>query len=961
MRKYRRLLAGMVAAGLAVSTLIGPTVAFAEGEPVTDPVATAAPLAGEPVESTAPVETPAASPDEGPIQEPAETPVATPEEMPASAEPTEPATPAGPAARAAVAPAAITPFADCTIPTSKIGVTYQTASGGNTVEAWEEFTFSVNLTNLDGLAEGCEATVGIPPSRFAGLQNTTLYLNADGSSSPTQQSNSVARMVVDAGSSTMTFTLTDYASTHTGVNANGWVKAQIRSNFDRGETVPVEITVNGDTKKIGEVTGEECPDVCAAVPTNAGKWGYDAGDGAGEVTIQTPVFDDATEIHIKDVLISSNQRITGVSWASAYNCVSTWGDPGVLEGGNCNTGTYMPADVQGSDGEYVLSSSVRGVFFRLALSMEFTGSGPWKDEATVWSGKEGGSYDTDYTVQKFEAGGGASGKDKGTFSITKAIDWSDAESFPVDPFRGTWTATLPDNSTDEGTWEVAHGQTWTSDSLPTGSTVVLTETTDSGLWTPGWSSSNLTIEGGGDVSATVTNTLKVGTFEITKVVDWSGVTPTDVEFSGTWAATLGSTSVGSGDWTVNAGNDWTFTGPTLPAGATVALTENTASGWTAAWSPSDSLTIVDGQKAAITVTNTLAAGSFEVRKAIDFSDAEEFETGPFSGTWEATLPDASTQSGTWSVSEADGWAWSGPTLPAGTKVTLAEDPAAGWTPSWSATELEVSSGEPATATVTNKLKVGDFSLKKIIDWGDASQYQVGPFTGTWEATLNGEVVDSGTWELADGATWTSPKLPEGAEVTVTEDEFGSVTAVAWSKTWQAEGRTGSEDSIEDVTIADGETAGVDLTNEARLLTGTFQAYKVIKGSGASLVPATATFELHYTYPAGDGYQAGEGVLELPADGTVVTSDPLPLGAVLTLDELAPVKVSGGTWKTPELSARTVTISDDEEPVQVSVTNVITKNPSTELPHTGAGSAALWLGVAALTLVAGGLVLRRRVS
>ena len=187
----------------------------------------------------------------------------------------------------------------------------------------------------------------------------------------------------------------------------------------------------------------------------------------------TPVIEDHSDVVIEDALLSDDQRITGVGWVRAYNCVNTWCDPGTLPAGGvgeCQTdGKYIPARAVSAGAnawkvETVGSVALVGrVFFQLNLLMAFEGDGPWKDTATIRSAGEPVGGPTEAVVTKFEAGGGASGKDQGTFSITKAIEWNGAAPFEAGVFEGTWSATKDDQPVGSGTWSVAAGETWTSD------------------------------------------------------------------------------------------------------------------------------------------------------------------------------------------------------------------------------------------------------------------------------------------------------------------------------------------------------------------------------------------------------------------------------------------------------------------------------------------------------------------
>src|SRR5699024_8974522 len=130
---------------------------------------------------------------------------------------------------------------------------------------------------------------------------------------------------------------------------------------------------------------------------------------------------------------------------------------------------------------------------------------------------------------------------------------------------------------------------------------------------------------------------------------------------------------------------------------------------------------------------------------------------------------------------------------------------------------------------------------------------------------------------------------------------------------------GYEFSPSVVTIGDGTTAEVQLTNTFGLNEGYFSVTKALEGSGAGLVPEDTEFTVEYSYPAGNGFEAGTGELIVKADGETVVSDPLPYGAEVTLAEVEPVKVEGGTWVDFAFSTDTVTIGDGTT-VDVLLTN-----------------------------------------
>jgi uncharacterized surface anchored protein len=213
-------------------------------------------------------------------------------------------------------------------------------------------------------------------------------------------------------------------------------------------------------------------------------------------------------------------------------------------------------------------------------------------------------------------------------------------------------------------------------------------------------------------------------------------------------------------------------------------------------------------------------------------------------------------------------------------------------------------------------KVGQFSITKDVVWSDAAIPGL-TFGGTYTVTApNGDVVD-GTFEVAEDQTWTSPEYDAGSIVHIVEVVPTAPANIDWAE---------PSFSQNDFALGDDSTVAVTLTNEATLARGLFSAAKVITGTGAERVPTDATFTLAYEYPAGDGFAAGSGTLVLPADGTVVSSDLLPVGAELSLSEVTPSPVDGATWEQPQLSTTTLTIGRDAE-VRVTVTNTLTVTPT----------------------------------
>lgn len=210
-------------------------------------------------------------------------------------------------------------------------------------------------------------------------------------------------------------------------------------------------------------------------------------------------------------------------------------------------------------------------------------------------------------------------------------------------------------------------------------------------------------------------------------------------------------------------------------------------------------------------------------------------------------------------------------------------------------------------------RVGRFSIEKQVLWEDAPVADL-EFAGTFTVTSPSGAESAGEFTVREGETWTSDEYETGSVVHIEEILPTDPENIDWAA---------PELSSNDFEVAGATTTAVTLTNRAAVAKGTFSAAKHLEGDAAGAVPAGTVFFLEYEYPAGPGFEAGSGTLELPADGTVVTSPELPVGAVLTLSERAPDPVGGATWTGAELSTDTVTIGRDEV-VEVSVTNTLTR-------------------------------------
>lgn len=199
----------------------------------------------------------------------------------------------------------------------------------------------------------------------------------------------------------------------------------------------------------------------------------------------------------------------------------------------------------------------------------------------------------------------------------------------------------------------------------------------------------------------------------------------------------------------------------------------------------------------------------------------------------------------------------------------------------------------------------------------------------------GYEADEGVVEVAAGGDpVVVDKVPAGARITLTEAAPDPITGGDWLDP------VFSQDTF---TVIKDQTVAIDLDNPILLQTGKFQVTKKFDGDGADLVPSDMTFELEYSYPAGVGFEAGEGTITVGADGVAVPSGDLPHGAEVTLTEPAPGDVLGGTWQGFSFSPQTFTIEGNTL-VEVTLTNTITRDVgSVEISKTVTGQAAGLVG------------------
>lgn len=434
-------------------------------------------------------------------------------------------------------------------------------------------------------------------------------------------------------------------------------------------------------------------------------------------------------------------------------------------------------------------------------------------------------------------------------------------------------------------------------------------------------------------------TAEPGGFTVAKRVvgDGADLVPAGTAFTVAYSYTANGTPV-TGTLTVKA-DGTVVDGPAdLPAGTVVTLSEPdlpTVAGveWgTPSFSPSGTVTIGESGTIAVTLTNTASAqvGGFSVAKALTGLAAGQVPADTeFTVAYTVTVDGAATQ-GTVTVL-ADGTVVDGPQdLPVGAVVTFTEIdlpvvPGVVWgAPSFSPASVTIADGENARVTLTNTadaadLAVGTFSVAKVVTGDAAGLVPAGTtFTVEYSYEQDGRPQTGTLAGLTDGTSVPFPgNLVEGTVVTLGEVNLPDLDGVVWGT---------PVFSPATVTIGADETAEVTLTNTASTApAGGFSLAKTVVGETAGQVPADTAFTVTYSYDL-DGTPT-TGTATVTADGTVVDGPQnLPVGTVVTFDEIDLPSIDGVVWGAPVFSPATVTVADGRN-TAVTLTNTANAEPA----------------------------------
>jgi uncharacterized repeat protein (TIGR01451 family) len=406
------------------------------------------------------------------------------------------------------------------------------------------------------------------------------------------------------------------------------------------------------------------------------------------------------------------------------------------------------------------------------------------------------------------------------------------------------------------------------------------ETGPGPAWDVDIAGSPATVPGpGGRATASVTNTRKLGSLEVTKTVDWSGL-PVDTGQTFEICIT-GPSHPSGGCQTVDYDGGALTWGDLIPGDYTV--TEIGPGGaWDVDIVGSPATVPDDGGSASASVTNTHVLGRLRVRKTVNWNGATPDEDQEF----EICITGPSYPGGNCRTVDYDGGSHLWGDLIPGLYTVTETDPGSVWAVTITGSPATVlADGSTPTAGVTNARRLGRLNVTKTVDWNGVTPDPSQTFT----ICIEGPSYPSGDGCQTIGHTggtlsWNG--LIPGV-YTITETGPDNV----WSVTV-----TGSPATVPD----DGGSVSAGVTNTRKV--GSLEVVKAVNWNGVT-PDESQEFEIcieGLSYPGGDcqtiGYEGGAlswGSLA-PGDYTVTETSPGSAWDVTITGSPATVSANGGS-------------------------------------------------------------------
>ncbi|HVT76451.1 MAG TPA: hypothetical protein VHD87_05435, partial [Acidimicrobiales bacterium] len=475
----------------------------------------------------------------------------------------------------------------------------------------------------------------------------------------------------------------------------------------------------------------------------------------------------------------------------------------------------------------------------------------------------------------------------GSLKVTKSVDWNGVTpdqsktfeicitgpSYPngncktVDFDGGmlTWSDLIPGAYTAT---ETNPGASWTVAGSPTG---VITVPSDGGL---------------AENKPTITNTRKHGSLQVTKSVDWNGVTP---DQSKTFEICITGPSYPNGNCQTAGFNGGTLTWSNLVPGHYTATETNPGSSWTVVGSPTDVITVPsNGDPADIVpvISNTRKHGSLKVTKSVDWNGV----TPDQSKTFEICITGPSYPNGNCKTADFDGGTLTWSDLIPGAYTATETNPGASWTVAGSPTGVITVPSDGGLAenkpTITNTRKHGSLQVTKSVDWNGVTP----DHAKTFEICITGPSYPNGNCKTIDfdGGTLTWSDLIPGA-YTATETNPGASWKVVGSPTAT-------------ITVpTDGSTAQLVPVISNTRKHGSLSVTKQVEWNGVT-PDDNQTFEVCITGPS---YPVDANCKSVgKAGGTLTWSDLIP--GAYTATETSP----GANWSVAGSPTGTITVPSD---------------------------------------------------
>lgn len=445
---------------------------------------------------------------------------------------------------------------------------------------------------------------------------------------------------------------------------------------------------------------------------------------------------------------------------------------------------------------------------------------------------------------------------------------------------------------------------------------------------------------GTDVDAfqvTVTNEFTNGAIAVRKLVTGDGAALAPQTFTATVTCTWNGTAVDlpdDGKVTLE-GNGDAVQIDGIPLGSECSAVEDTeGAGQTTVVDP-EPVTVVEGEVAALAITNVYDQTGFTVTKTVDDGGAVDQDGVPVGYTTQFGFTASCTFLGTEVVPEADrtfslgdGGSKSFTGLPVGADCTITENSDTGGQAATSVVittgsapgdpidgnvaEFALGEGEgtAVAAEFTNHFTVGAVEVTKAVTGPGAEAWGNGQFRVELVCTLeaaSSDPVYAAEYSLSKQTpSWTVDNLPAGADCLVTELDSGGAT----QSSIDPEGGA--------VVVGDAESgpAVVTVTNEFRV--GSLQVRKLVEGPGAPEY-SDGPFAFDVVCEFNGVEEAYTGTLTVDGDGSggALESDVidgLPVGARCVVTEVD----DGGADQTAPPVTVTIPDVDDEGAAQTVV-------------------------------------------